>query len=283
MKLTVLGYDETPLIWERLNAVLDEARSLETDSTDWPEVTGVIAASWNRLGYMDDLSFVLKGALIDALSTIKMEEYDEYLWQRTQIARDMNGLYLAPSATWQLFIKQHLGMKYTTAMNLKLTYQVFYHKVGFTLQQMLVAGRSKLKLARKFVEGLHPGRDEEIMEALIGALRCGACDGTQQEDDPWTCESCGEKYEPVKPDTYTELEALLKKRALAPDDGVRIVIEGDVEADDVEIRVVASIIRDGETVYLPLWEIPLLSPGTIGEGVPEDWLQEVMILLQRKF
>ena len=283
MQLTVLGYYESPMVWNKLQAVFDEAKLLETDSTAWPEVAGVVADSWSRLTLMDDLSFILKGALIHVLATTKLEEYDQFLWERIQIARGADGEYLAPSVTWKLFCVQHLGSPHQTISNMKRNFEVFYHKVGFSLDEMLLAGRSKLKLARALMESNHPNRDPEIMEFLLGAPdKCSMCD-SDQPSHPMVCSDCGERFGGVKPATYAELEALVGKKRLAPDAGVRVWLEGNVEYDDEELRVIVSVLRDDEVTHLPVWSVPILARDEVGEGIPFDWLDEVVILLGRKF
>lgn len=208
---------------------------------------------WGRLGTLQEATIVVKGVLVYVLQETQIEERDpvsgEYLhlWQKAPMLWDADGDVIPPPPTWEMYCEQHLGLSSAQASNLKRNFQVYVQRCGWTVEEMLQAGGSRLNVARSTVEKLHPNVPDDLVDAIRG--------GMTVMELTVHCDQVGTRAQRHK----------LQIRGSA-------VYDADVETIHLEVEL--SLGNDSWTLYG--WEIEV-------DHVPANLHLPMMALLNRKF
>ena len=265
-----------------------------------------IQAMWPRLQEVGDAADVCKAALVYSLSETTVEDENgvpRAKWEVTKIAidpaQDDPDEELMPySATWTEFCLVHLGMAKSTASKYKRIWQVYHEKLGYGLDDLLMAGVFKLGISvgilSKMIkrgEGINP----RLITALFGSsTTCSACNGYVPftGDAPSICPLCDEDYQGVQPWSGSRTLLLVQQlRGKREEEGpISLDVFASLEHSFDDNGAVAgfSVLVEcvvGETKSsLPPWEINVLDDDNENDlGIKRSQLPLLTAWLRRKF
>jgi len=265
---------------------------LRLDRTEASLTIPAIQALWPVLDQADDASFVAKSALIYSLKTVKVKDEHGQLvpkWKMTPLARMEDGEYRWTGDTWPEYCLSHLQMSPGWASSHKRLWEVFHVKLGFSLEDLIRAGKSKLGHAVATVDRQYPDVDQRLIDVLFGNEHtCSLCRGFVAYDGepPEDCPHCGQEFAYTNPGSFANTLAVLNEvtREEPPPGVFSFVANVECTWDDdeqvTEIRVLAEARLDEVECSLPVWEI------LVGEGderVPKELAGEVFQYLRAKF
>jgi len=234
---------------------------------------------WPVLDRADDASFVGKSALVYDLSqTIVKAESGELQpkWRVTPLVKGEDGEYHLPSAeTWEEYCLVHLGMHFSTASAYKRIWEVYVERLGWGLDDLVRAGKSKLAASVGEVARQYPDVDQRLLNVLRGDEHtCSLCREyvAYDEELPEDCPHCGQEFEPMEPGTFANTLATLQeirpRPEVAPGEfkvgfDIQVVFGDEDEISGLSILPQCAL---GNVVStLPLWEIPVVDDDMPGE------------------
>jgi hypothetical protein len=260
----------------KLQSILDSQEDRRAAAESIPATQ----ALWAIVQEADDASFVGKSALIYDLYATMVDVLGERprpKWTQTPLAGDEN---LPMSKTWEEYCLTHLGMHFSTASGYRRIWEVFRVRMGYSLEEMLRAGKSKLSTAVGEVAREYPQVDERLVGVLFGdehaCVHCEQYVAFENGEPPEDCPHCGQEFEGTEPGTLANTMATIqqlkneRQPALPPAEfKIGFDIEVNYEGSEIESLTVLPQCALGEMVsFLPPWEIVTIDddapPGEFG-------------------
>ena len=98
---------------------------------------------------------------------------------------------------------------------------------------------------------------------------------------PELCKGCGRRFDWVRPQSVTAIQAMVAAYNSKDDPPRSFRGYGVSEIGDDWFRWNVTVRRGDESVDLPPWSIPILDSGTVGEGIPVEWVAQFQKWLER--